>query len=61
LTKEDCLSLNTELLKILNIKNESFSYDTIEQYLPIDKQKISFKQIKKSQLQNKNGNFKHFV
>jgi len=56
LTKKDCLSLNPELLKTLNIQNETFSYDTVEQFLPSDKQKITFKQIKKSTLQNKNGN-----
>ncbi|ORY67998.1 hypothetical protein LY90DRAFT_504474 [Neocallimastix californiae] len=38
-TKNDALLLNPDLLKVLNIENESFSYDTIEQFLPSEEQK----------------------
>jgi 16S rRNA C967 or C1407 C5-methylase (RsmB/RsmF family)/predicted ribosome-associated RNA-binding protein Tma20 len=53
-TKNDALLLNPDLLKVLNIENESFSYDTIEQFLPSEEQKISLNQKSKNILRNKN-------
>ncbi|ORX54182.1 S-adenosyl-L-methionine-dependent methyltransferase [Piromyces finnis] len=54
LTKEDCLSLKKPelIMEMLNITNNQFSYDTVMQYLPTDKNKIPINQIKKSTIKN---------